>query len=59
MEATYSSLKGSALFKRDSIVIELAFGLIKFTNLQNIVSDFLFQLESEQWRWPVFLSQPR
>jgi hypothetical protein len=27
MEATYNSLKGSALFKRDSIVIELAFAL--------------------------------
>ncbi len=39
MKTIYNSLKGSALIKRDSIVIELAFGLIKFSNLQNIFSD--------------------
>ncbi len=39
MEIIYNSLKGSALIKCDSIMIELAFSLIKFTNLQNIFSD--------------------
>jgi hypothetical protein len=39
METIYNSLKGSALIKRDSMEIELAIDLIKFTNLQNIFYD--------------------
>ncbi len=46
METIYNSLKGSALIKHDSIIIDLAFGVIKFTNLQNISSDSMFIVQA-------------
>jgi len=39
MDNYLQQLKGINLIKRDSVEIELAFDLIKFTNLQNIFSD--------------------